>query len=53
VQAGEFGKDEALPPVRALADEYQVSPGTVAKALRALEAEGLVYVVASYGSFRA
>src|SRR5699024_4711002 len=37
-----FGTDERLPSVRQLASDLEVAPGTVAKAYRPLEAEGLV-----------
>src|SRR5699024_8490657 len=40
--AHEVGTDERLPSVRQLASDLEVAPGTVAKAYRPLEAEGLV-----------
>src|SRR5690625_19518 len=40
--AHEGGTDERLPSVRQLASDLEVAPGTVAKAYRPLEAEGLV-----------
>ena len=50
--AGEWASGEALPPVAALAAEYSVSRGTVARALRALAADGLVRIVARWGTFK-
>lgn len=40
--AHEVGTDERLPSARQLASDLEVAPGTVAKAYRPLEAEGLV-----------
>lgn len=40
--AHEVGTDERLPSARQLASDLAVAPGTVAKAYRPLEAEGLV-----------
>ena len=53
LESGEWDQGEALPTVAALADEYGVSRGTAARALRALEAEGLVRIVPRWGTFRA
>ena len=44
-------KRRQLPSVTRLADEYGISPKTVRKALRLLEAEGLVYVVPNKGFY--
>jgi DNA-binding GntR family transcriptional regulator len=44
--------DELLPPVRRLCEEYGVSEKTARKALGVLADEGLVYFIASRGSFR-
>lgn len=41
-----------MPAVGALADEYGVARATVVKALRILTDQGLVVVLASYGTFR-
>lgn len=42
ITTGALARGERLPSVRQLATDLQVAPGTVAKAYRALEAEGLV-----------
>ncbi|BDZ63464.1 GntR family transcriptional regulator [Agromyces mangrovi Wang et al. 2018] len=42
IASGLLAADERLPSVRQLALDLGVAPGTVAKAYRALEAEGLV-----------
>lgn len=42
IQAGRLIGDERLPSVRQLASDLGIAPGTVAKAYRALEAEGLI-----------
>jgi len=52
VAANEWAVDEALPTVAALASHYQVSRATITRALRILESEGAVRVVARWGSFR-
>jgi DNA-binding GntR family transcriptional regulator len=50
--AREWARDEALPTVADLAEQYRVARGTVARALRALEEEGLVRIVARWGTFK-
>lgn len=45
--------DQALPTVAALAAHYQVSPGVVHRVLRRLADEGLVRIVARWGTFLA
>ena len=42
IATGKLGADHRLPSVRQLASDLDVAPGTVAKAYRALESEGLV-----------
>lgn len=42
VSTGRLAADERLPSVRQLAKDLGVAPGTVGKAYRALEAEGLL-----------
>lgn len=42
IAAGRMGAGEKLPSVRQLARDLGVAPGTVAKAYRALEADGYV-----------
>lgn len=51
--SGEWQSGQALPPVAELARHYGVSRGTVAAALRTLADEGLVRIVARWGTFRA
>ena len=53
IEADEWEHGEALPTVAALADHYDVSGGTIAKALRQLVSEGLVRTVPRWGTFRA
>ena len=50
--AGEWQSGERLPPVAELAANYSVARSTVINALRRLEADGLVEVVANWGTFR-
>jgi GntR family transcriptional regulator len=52
IEAGEWATGQALPSVGALAAEYRVARNTVAKALRKLEADGLIQIVPSWGTFR-
>lgn len=42
VEAGELAPGERLPPVRRLAGDLGVAPGTVARAYKELEADGVV-----------
>lgn len=42
---------EALPSLRQLAVEFEVSPSTVAKAVRTLASEGRLVILPSYGVF--
>ena len=42
ITTGELGRGERLPSVRQLASDLQVAPGTVAKAYRSLDADGLL-----------
>ncbi len=53
IASGEWQADQALPTVAALAEYYQVSPGVVHRVLRRLADEGLVRIVARWGTFRA
>ena len=48
---GALEKDEALPSVRALAEELGVNPNTVQKAYAMLEHDGILYSVPGRGSF--
>jgi len=47
----EQGKTGRLPPVTELAEQYEVSPATVKRALGVLRSEGLVYSVRGRGTF--
>jgi GntR family transcriptional regulator len=42
ITAGEFAPGTALPSIRRLADEYEISPQTVQNALRELRMAGLI-----------
>lgn len=53
ISLGDWEKDEALPTVAQLADQYGVSRTTVTRALGVLAGEGLVRVVPRWGTFRA
>jgi DNA-binding FadR family transcriptional regulator len=53
IAAGEWAGGEALPTVAALAGQYGVARSSVTRALRVLEAEGLVRIVPRWGTFRA
>jgi len=53
IAAGEWEPGQALPTVAELAGHYHVARATVTRALRVLEAEGLVRVVPRWGTFRA
>ena len=50
VTPGRWPGGTRLPPVRTLADELGVAPGTVAKAYRALEQEGFVVTAGRRGT---
>ena len=50
VASGALPTGARLPPVRVLADELGVAPGTVAKAYRALEQEGFVVTAGRHGT---
>ncbi|WP_435818479.1 GntR family transcriptional regulator [Micrococcus luteus] len=45
VTSGSLARGDRLPPVRALAAELGVAPGTVARAYKELEAHGTIHVV--------
>jgi Bacterial regulatory proteins, gntR family len=53
IASGEWQASEMMPTVAALAEHYQVSPGVVHRVLRRLADEGLVRIVARWGTFRA
>jgi GntR family transcriptional regulator len=50
VVSGRLAANERLPSVRQLARDLDVAPGTVAKAYKALEAEGLLSTRTSVGT---
>ena len=52
IAAGEWQSGEQLPSVAALAAHYGVAGGTIARVLRKLANDGLVRVVAGWGTFR-
>ena len=51
IAAGEYAPDDQLPSLKRLAQETGLAQGTVQKAIRLLEDEGLVYTVNGRGSF--
>lgn len=50
IVSGQLAADERLPSVRQLAKDLDVAPGTVAKAYKALEAEGFLTTRTSGGT---
>ena len=50
ISTGTWRAGTRLPPVRTLADQLGVAPGTVAKAYRALEQEGFVTTAGRAGT---
>lgn len=50
ITTGALARGERLPSVRQLAADLQVAPGTVAKAYRGLESDGLITSRAGSGS---
>ena len=52
VRAGEWSSGQALPAMIALAEHYKTSRSTVAKALKRMEADGLIEIVPQWGTFR-
>lgn len=53
IAAGEWESGQQLPSNAELAQHYGSTRRTVSKALRVLEAEGLVEIQANWGTFRA
>ena len=53
ITAGEWQPGEALPTVAEFSEHYGVSPGVIQRTLKRLQADGLVTVVARWGTFRA
>ena len=51
VASGQLIADEELPPIRTLAEQLLVTPNTIVKAYRELEAEGLVYKRRGAGTY--
>jgi DNA-binding GntR family transcriptional regulator len=52
IAADEWATGERLPPVAELATHYVVARSTVIAALRRIEADGLIEIVANWGTFR-
>ncbi|GAA1490165.1 GntR family transcriptional regulator [Brachybacterium sacelli] len=50
ITTGALARGDRLPSVRQLATDLQVAPGTVAKAYRALESDGLIVSRAGSGT---
>jgi DNA-binding transcriptional regulator YhcF (GntR family) len=50
IRAGELPDDARLPPVRQLAADLRVAPGSVAKAYKDLEAAGLIRTARAAGT---
>jgi DNA-binding GntR family transcriptional regulator len=50
--AREWAPGERLPAVAEFATQYAVARGTVITALRRIEADGLIEIVANWGTFR-
>lgn len=53
IASGEWSPGERLPSVATLAEEYETSRASVAKALGRMAEAGLVEVVRNWGTFRA
>lgn len=51
IKTGELQPGARLPPVLALAEQYGLARGTVAKALAQLKAEGLIEARTGWGTF--
>lgn len=51
IQAGHYGENEKLPAEESLALEYGMGRNTIRKALKVLEAEGLISIIKNKGAF--
>ena len=51
VASGQLQAEEELPPIRALAEQLQVTPNTVVKAYGQLEEDGVVYKRRGAGTY--
>jgi len=51
IDSGEIKPHRAIPSKRVLSQDYQVSPGTVERAIQALRAEGYLKTVLGRGLF--
>lgn len=51
IAAGEYAPDEQLPSLHRLSQETGLAQGTVQKAIKLLEGEGLIYTVNGRGTF--
>jgi DNA-binding GntR family transcriptional regulator len=52
IESGEWASGDQLPPITELASDYGVAQRTVSRAMAALESEGLIRRVPSWGTFR-
>lgn len=52
IDAGEWQPEQRMPSVAELAEHYGVANNTIRRVLRKLESDGLVEVVANWGTFR-
>jgi DNA-binding GntR family transcriptional regulator len=53
IASDEWQTGEALPTVAALSQQYEVSPGVIQRVLHRLQTDGLITVIARWGTFRA
>ena len=51
IAAGEYEARQAIPSLKQLVDQTGLAMGTVQRAIRLLEDEGLVYTVSGRGTF--
>ena len=51
IEAGELAPGQRVPAIVRLAQEYDMAPGTVRKALAALRDEGLIEMRTGWGTF--
>lgn len=51
IASGEYAPDEQLPSLTRLTQETGLAQGTIQKAVKLLEAEGLIYTVNGRGTF--
>lgn len=51
IAAGQYAADDKLPSLKRFTQETGLAQGTVQKAIKLLEAEGLIYTVNGRGTF--